>query len=199
VRRPERTATLPARLRALARAGHLTARQRALVEPAEGVTAAALEFPGGLPEAAPKPGKRKVRARACARRPVPADALHLQLDSTDAELRKQQAKQRIKAQKEDQLREAREAATAKILSGDTSRKRQAAKAAKEQEVRAQLVVQPACCVRADAWGRDVCAQERLADRRTDAPPKPGFVRIKRGPAGSLVAFAPGEGPYWVAT
>ena len=51
--------------------------------------------------------------------------------------RKEEAKLRVKAAKEQQLKEAREAATAKILSGDTSRKKQAAKAQKEQEARAR--------------------------------------------------------------
>ena len=97
--------------------------------------------------------------------------------------------------------QAREAATAKILSGDTSRKRQAAKAQKVQEVR-----RPRPLLRRGA--REACdanaaplrarAQDRLAERRANRHPQPGFVRIKRGPAGSVLEFAPGERPYWVA-
>ncbi len=56
--------------------------------------------------------------------------------SPDAAVRKEQAKARVKAQKEEQLREAREAATARILSGDTSKKKAAAKVQQQQEVRA---------------------------------------------------------------
>ena len=56
-------------------------------------------------------------------------------DRPDAALRREAAKARVRQQKEEQLMQAREAATAKILSGDTSRKRQAAKAQKVQEVR----------------------------------------------------------------
>lgn len=59
----------------------------------------------------------------------------LQDDGPDAALRREAAKARVRLLKEQQLKEAREAATAKILSGDTSRKRQAAKAHKEHEVR----------------------------------------------------------------
>ena len=50
-------------------------------------------------------------------------------------MRKQEAKQRLKAAKERELTEAREAATARILSGDTTRKKQAAQAAREREAR----------------------------------------------------------------
>jgi hypothetical protein len=71
--------------------------------------------------------------------------------SPDAAVRKEQAKARVKAQKEEQLREAREAATARILSGDTSKKKAAAKVQKQQEVRGtgwRGAIYAGCCAAA---------------------------------------------------
>ena len=123
-------------------------------------------------------------------------------DGPDAALRREAAKARVRQQKEEQLMQAREAATAKILSGDTSRKRQAAKAQKVQEVRL-----PRLLLRRGRVERPALTtlrpaprvQDRLAERRANRHPQPGFVRIKRGPSGSVVEFAPGEGPYWSQT
>ena len=42
------------------------------------------------------------------------------------------------------------------------------------------------------------AQVRRAERQAATAPKPGFVRIKRGSAGGVIAFPQGEGPYWAA-
>jgi hypothetical protein len=130
----------------------------------------------------------------------------LREESPDAALRKEEAKARVKAQKEQQAREAQAAATAKILSGDTSKKKQAAKALKDQEARAAAAAGAARYAQLRGLHRfrlrctdaAVALQERLAERRGDVPPKPGMVRIKRGAGGSLVAFAQGEEPYWAA-
>ena len=90
--------------------------------------------------AAARVGKRKARPSLAASNHAAlltrdARALQLRDDGPDAALRREAAKARVRQQKEEQLMQAREAATAKILSGDTSRKRQAAKAQKVQEVR----------------------------------------------------------------
>jgi hypothetical protein len=125
-------------------------------------------------------------------------ASQLQDDGPDAALRREAAKARARQLKETQLAQAREAATAKILSGDTSRKRQAAKAQKEHEVRLPRSLRGCGACEAQLMlTRHV--QERLEERRAQRHPQPGFVRIKRGAAGSVLEFAAGERPYWAAT